>query len=46
MSVPPRVGGKWVPVQKLTRVALTGLARKILLKAGVSGAVRKARGII
>ena len=29
-------GGKWVPAEKLHRVALTGLARKILRKAGIS----------
>ena len=29
-------GGKWVPAEKLHRVALTGLARKTLRKAGIS----------
>jgi len=29
------VGGKWVPVERLGRVALTGLARKILRKAKI-----------
>ena len=33
MPVPSHVAGKWVPVEKLARVALTGLARKILRKA-------------
>jgi A/G-specific adenine glycosylase len=46
ISVPSRVDGKWIPVEKLSRVALTGLARKILLKAGIFGPVRKARGVI
>jgi A/G-specific adenine glycosylase len=32
---PPQVRGKWVPVGRLGRVALTGLAGKILRKAGV-----------
>jgi A/G-specific adenine glycosylase len=27
--------GKWIPVERLKRVALTGLARKILLAAGI-----------
>jgi hypothetical protein len=27
--------GKWVPVERLARVALTGLARKILRKAEI-----------
>jgi A/G-specific adenine glycosylase len=35
MSAPSRVGGKWVPVERLPRVALTGLARKILRKAEI-----------
>jgi A/G-specific adenine glycosylase len=35
MPVPARVGGKWIPVEKLARVALTGLARKILRKAEI-----------
>ena len=28
--------GKWIPAERLSRVALTGLARKILRKAGIS----------
>src|SRR5450631_1398813 len=32
---PSHVGGKWIPFEKLTRVALTGLARKILWKAEI-----------
>jgi A/G-specific adenine glycosylase len=32
-AVPSRVGGKWIPVERLKQVALTGLARKILRKA-------------
>ena len=35
MSVPSRVEGKWTPVENLERVALTGLARKILREAGL-----------
>jgi A/G-specific adenine glycosylase len=46
MSAPSRVDGKWIPVEKLSQVALTGLGRKILLKAGIFGPVRKARGVI
>jgi len=34
-SVPSRVVGEWTPVEKLERVALTGLARKILRKAEI-----------
>ena len=33
-----RVAGKWFPVERLTHVALTGLARKILRKAGILAA--------
>ena len=29
-------GGKWIPAESLSRVALTGLARKILRKAEIS----------
>jgi A/G-specific adenine glycosylase len=32
---PERVLGKWIPVERLGRVALTGLARKILRKAAI-----------
>jgi A/G-specific adenine glycosylase len=35
MSAPADVAGKWIPVEKLAHVALTGLARKILRKAGI-----------
>jgi A/G-specific adenine glycosylase len=35
MAAASHVGGKWIPVEKLTRVALTGLARKILRNAGI-----------
>ena len=34
-SAPEGVRGKWIPVQQLASVALTGLARKILRKAPV-----------
>jgi adenine-specific DNA glycosylase len=30
-----RVSGKWIPVKRLGKVALTGLARKILRKAAM-----------
>lgn len=46
MPAPSRVGGKWIPVEKLPRVALTGLARKTLCKAGILDLVRTARGVI
>jgi A/G-specific adenine glycosylase len=32
-AAPERVVGKWIPATRLGRVALTGLARKILRKA-------------
>jgi A/G-specific adenine glycosylase len=32
-AAPSRVAGKWIPVERLRQVALTGLARKILRKA-------------
>jgi A/G-specific adenine glycosylase len=35
VAAPPHVAGKWIPVERLARVALTGLARKILRRAGV-----------
>jgi len=35
VHVPSCVGGKWVPLERLGRVALTGLAQKILRKAEV-----------
>jgi A/G-specific adenine glycosylase len=34
-SAPPEILGEWVSVERLDRVALTGLARKILRKAAV-----------
>jgi len=37
-SAPSRAAGKWIPVERLARVALTGLARKILRKAEISPA--------
>jgi A/G-specific adenine glycosylase len=33
LPAPSRLSGKWIPVEKLARLALTGLARKILRKA-------------
>jgi A/G-specific adenine glycosylase len=37
-TAPPGIRGEWVAVERLGRVALTGLARKILRKAEVLGA--------
>ena len=34
-SAPSRVAGKWIAVEKMSEVALTGLARKILRKAEI-----------
>jgi A/G-specific adenine glycosylase len=34
-SAPSNVGAKWIPIDKLARVALTGLARKILRTAEI-----------
>jgi A/G-specific adenine glycosylase len=41
MAAPPHAGGKWVPVEKLARLALTGLARKTLRKAEIVAAEPK-----
>jgi A/G-specific adenine glycosylase len=38
MPAPSRVGGRWIPVGGLARVALTGLARKILRKTEIIAA--------
>jgi len=35
MSAPTQTAGKWIPVGKLSRVPLTGLARKILGKVEI-----------
>ncbi len=35
-AAPTAVRGKWTPVERLERVALTGLARKILRKAEIT----------
>lgn len=35
ISAPSHVAGKWIPIGKLSRVALTGLARKILRKTEI-----------
>jgi hypothetical protein len=32
-AAPASIDGKWIPLERLRRVALTGLARKILRKA-------------
>jgi A/G-specific adenine glycosylase len=43
-SAPSSAGGKWIPVGKLSRIALTGLARKILRKTEIiASPVRQAR---
>jgi A/G-specific adenine glycosylase len=34
-EAPPLIEGKWIPLKRLRRVALTGLARKILRKAAI-----------
>ena len=34
-TTPPNIGGKWIPFGRLKRMGLTGLARKILRKAGI-----------
>jgi A/G-specific adenine glycosylase len=34
-TVPPKLPGKWIPTSRLRKLALTGLARKILRKAGI-----------
>ena len=39
MPAPSGIDGEWIAVGRLARVALTGLARKILRKAGIIGAV-------
>lgn len=38
MSSPSGIRGEWVRSDRLARIALTGLARKILRKAGLTGA--------
>lgn len=35
-DLPEQVSGRWIPVQRLSRMALTGLARKVLRKAGIT----------
>jgi A/G-specific adenine glycosylase len=39
-TAPPGIRGEWVAVERLSKVALTGLARKILRKAEMMGASR------
>jgi A/G-specific adenine glycosylase len=46
MSAPSGVCGEWVAAERLTRVALTGLARKILRKAEIIAPIRKTHGVI
>jgi A/G-specific adenine glycosylase len=42
VAVPSHVEGKWIPVHRLKRVALTGLARKILRRAEIAGCLEGA----
>ena len=37
--------GEWVPVERLRKIALTGLARKILREAGLSGSNPRRSGV-
>jgi hypothetical protein len=46
MAAPIGVAGQWVTVERLARIALTGLARKILRKAGIIASIREAHDII
>jgi A/G-specific adenine glycosylase len=46
MSPPSELRGKWVAAERLSRVALTGLARKILRKAEIIVPIRRTRGVI
>jgi hypothetical protein len=46
MNVPSGVDGEWVAVERLGRVALTGLARKILRKAEIIVPIRSADRVI
>ena len=45
-AAPTGIAGEWVAVERLTRIALTGLARKILRKAEILVPIREARGVI
>jgi A/G-specific adenine glycosylase len=42
MSAPPDAGGEWCAIDRLPRVALTGLARKVLRRGGIFPASGKA----
>jgi A/G-specific adenine glycosylase len=46
MAAPTGVTGEWVARERLARVALTGLARKILRKAEIIVPIRKAQAVI
>src|ERR1017187_5317306 len=46
MTAPSEVCGEWVGVERLVRVALTGLARKILRKAEIIAPIRRASSVI
>jgi A/G-specific adenine glycosylase len=46
ISMASEIRGEWVPVQRLTRIALTGLARKILQRAEIIAPIRKPRSVI
>jgi len=44
LSAPPGVPGEWRTIERLSRLALTGLARKVLRRTGIFPASRRARG--
>ncbi len=46
MTAPSEVCGEWVGVERLARVALTGLARKILRKAEIIAPIRRPSSVI
>ena len=46
VAAPSGVDGEWVATERLGRVALTGLARKILRKAKIFVPIRRADGVI
>jgi A/G-specific adenine glycosylase len=46
VNAPSGVCGQWVAAERLGRVALTGLARKILRRAGIIAPIREAQGVI
>jgi A/G-specific adenine glycosylase len=46
MAASSSFDGEWVAIDRLRRIALTGLARKILRKAEIIVPIRKAHGVI